>query len=119
MGTEYGVLTLGDLRKFLEEHTAAPDDVHVAVSLPVRFNCDEEDLNFWPKGHPEAHDPSEFYVVPACGIHFTAVELNSSAFADGFVPEEDREEGEEWDFTIEIVPNGKDAHDALRGEDHD
>ena len=118
MATEYSELTLGDLRKFLEAHKAAPDDVPIAVDLPVRFNCDEEGLN-WLKGHPEAHDPNEFYVVPACGIRFSALELNSSEITDVFVPQEQRKPGEVWEFTIEITPSGKEAHVALRGEDHD
>jgi hypothetical protein len=47
------------------------------------------------------------------------MELNSSASADAFVPIEEQEYGEEWDFSVEIIPNGKEAHDVLRGENHD
>ncbi len=44
------LLTLGDLRKFLESHRDAPDDIPVTVSLPVLFNCDDES-NRWSPDH--------------------------------------------------------------------
>jgi hypothetical protein len=47
------------------------------------------------------------------------MELNSSASAEAFVPIEEQQDGEEWDFSVEIIPNGKEAHGTLRGEEHD
>ena len=119
MTIEYHLLTLGDLRKFLEEHKGAQDDVAVTVSLPVYFNCDEDEPELELQGHPERHEPNEYHTVSACNILFNALELNSSASAEAFVPIEEQQEGEEWDFSVEIIPNGKEAHDALRGEEHD
>ncbi len=50
MTFDYHLLTLGDLRKFLESHRDAPDDIPVTVSLPVLFNCDDES-NRWSPDH--------------------------------------------------------------------
>jgi hypothetical protein len=119
MTVEYHLLTLGDLRKFLEEHKAAPDEVPVTVSLPVHFNCDEDGPDLELPDHPERHEPTDFHEVSACNISFNALELNSSVSADAFVPVEEQQDGEEWYFSVEISPNGKEAHDALRGEEHD
>jgi hypothetical protein len=115
---QYYSLTLGDLRKFLGEHADAPDDVPVVVSLPVRFNCDEDEEET-PPDHPERHDTNEMCDVPACYIGLHGTDHNSSTSAEGYIPPEDRGEGEEWDFWVEIVPNQAEAHDALRGTDHD
>jgi hypothetical protein len=117
MTVEYHLLTVGDLRKFLEARKDVPDDVPVTVSLPVRFNCDEDDEDLELPDHPERHDPNEYCSVSACSVHFDAIELNSGDSADGYVPIEEQKEGEDWYFSVEIVPNGKEAHDALRGEE--
>src|SRR5438067_956048 len=54
LAVEYRTLTLGDLRRFLEEFKEAPDDTPVCVSLPVEFNCDDEGLELEER-HPERH----------------------------------------------------------------
>ena len=118
MTMDYHLLTLGDLRKFLEMHSEVPDDVPILVSLPICFNCDEE-MSDEPPNHPELHEPAEYYSVSACSILFTGTEQNSSDTTGAFVSIDERKEGEDWSFAIEIVPNGKEAHDALRGEEHD
>jgi hypothetical protein len=56
-------LTLGELRRFLEECKEAPDDTPVNVSLPVEFNCDDGELEM-EAGHPERHEPNSFEDVP-------------------------------------------------------
>jgi hypothetical protein len=114
---QYHALTLGDLRKFLAEHTDAPDDIPVVVALPTWFNCDDDEDT--PPDHPGRHDANEVHAVPACFIGLQGMEQNSSTTSEGYVPAEDREEGEEWDFWVEIAPDHNEAHDALRGTDHD
>src|SRR6516162_4668751 len=100
---QYHTLTLGDLRKFLSEHGDAPDDVPVVVSLPVRFNCDEDGEEM-PPDHPERHEANETCDVSACYVGLHGMDHNSSTSSEGYIRPEDREEGEEWDFWVEIVP---------------
>jgi hypothetical protein len=118
MEREYHTLTLGDLRRFLAKHKEAPDDVPVNICFPVAFNCDDDGLGL-DSGHPEQHDPNSFESVSACNIVFMAFEENSSASAEEYIPPDEWEEGEEWHFCIDVIPNGQQAHDALRGEKHD
>jgi hypothetical protein len=118
LAIEYHALTLGDLRKFLEEFKDAPDDTAINVSLPVEFNCDDERLGLEER-HPERHEPNSFEDVSACALSFIAIEENSGEIVDGYIPPEEREPGEEWFFSIAIMPNGKEAHDALRGDGHE
>jgi hypothetical protein len=115
---KYPTLTLGDLRRFLQEYKEAPDDTPINVSLPVAFNCDDDGLEL-EEGHPEKHEPNAFEDVPACGIEFTSIEQESEEIVDGYVPPEEREPGEDWHFSISIMPNGQATHDCLRGEGHE
>jgi hypothetical protein len=118
LAMDYHTLTLGDLRRFLEEYKEAPDDTPIHLSMPVEFNCDDDGLEL-EESHPERHDPNAFEDVQACGIMFLAIEENSGDMAEGYIPPEEREQGEDWFFSIVITPNGTDAHNALRGEDHE
>ena len=106
--------TLGDLRRLINNHKDAPDDVPVMMSLPVAFNCDEEGDFRLPDGHPELHEYSSFHLVPALNVMFVAEDANSSTSADGNVHPEDRQPGEDWCFRIEVFPMNDEAHEALR-----
>jgi hypothetical protein len=106
-------LTLGHLRQFLAMHENAPDNIPITVSLPVYFNCDDEDDDF-DDGHPEAHLANSLHVVSACNVVFTGYEENSGADSDSYVPPDEQEPGDDWHFSIELVLDPREAHDALR-----
>jgi len=109
LGVKYATLTLGDLRTFLEQYKDAPDDIPVTIALPLGFFGDENDL---PPDHPEYKAVSAYQSVEACGISFMAL-TESGESADRYIPPEERA-GEEWDFSVEIMPNDEQCYGAMR-----
>jgi hypothetical protein len=109
---DYSTLTLGELRAFLKQYEDAPDDIPVTVALPLGFFGDEGDL---PPDHPEYKAVSASHVVEAAGIVFLALS-ESGDVIEGYIPPEKRG-GEEWDFSVEIIPNDEQCYDALRGNE--
>ncbi len=55
---------------------------------------------------------SAFHSVSATGIAFMAYS-DSGEMTEGYIPPEDRE-GEEWDFSVEIMPNDEQCFEAMR-----
>ena len=106
---EYATLTIGHLRAFLEQHKEAPDDIPVMIPLPLSFFSDLDDM---PPDHPEYKAVSECQSVDACGIGFVGV-TEDGEVTDEYIPAEDRE-GQDWDFTLEIIPNVEQCFNALR-----
>ena len=102
-------LTLGDLRAFLEEHEDASDEVPVTVALPL--SC-FSDLDKMPPDHPEYKAVSECYSVPVSGIVFEALHESRDS-ANRHIPLHERE-GENWDFSVEIVPHAEESYHAMR-----
>jgi len=107
-------LTLGDLRAFLEQHKDAPDDIPVTVALPLSFLSDEDEL---PPDHPEFKAVSACQSVDASGISLMALS-ESGEMTEGYLPPEKRG-GEEWDFSIEIMPNDEHCYEAMRERDEE
>jgi hypothetical protein len=106
-------MTLGELRRFVKEHSEAPDDTPVTIALPVGFTCDEDSNQDLPEDHPEAHTPDALAVVSASHFIFHSVE----EMADLAGQSEDAGEGMHAGPQIEIVIHPRDAHAALRGCD--
>ncbi len=110
--SNYPTLTLGGLRAFLKQYKDAPEDIPVTVALPLGFFSDEDDL---PPDHPEYKGISACQWVEASGIAFMAFS-ESGETADGYIPPEERED-EQWDFSVEIMPNDEQCYDAMRGNE--
>lgn len=108
-GFDYATLTLGDLRAFLEQSKDAPDDIPVTIALPLSFFGDEDEL---PPDHPEYKAVSAYESVEASGIAFMALSENGEMI-EGYLPRDERG-GEEWDFSVEIIPNGEQCYKAMR-----
>jgi len=104
----YPTLTLGDQRAFLEKHKDAPDEIPVTVALPLSFFSNLDDL---PTDHPESKAVSESYSVAASENFFEAIHESGDS-ADRYFPLEERE-GENWDFSVEIVPHAEDCFYAM------
>ena len=102
-------LTLGELRAYLEQYKDAPDDIPVTVGLPLAFFSDEDEL---PSDHPEYKAVSAFESVDASGVAFLAYS-ESGEMAEGYISPEKRG-GEEWEFCVEIMPNGEQCYEAMR-----
>lgn len=109
---DYNTLTLGQLRAFLEQYQDAPDDILVAIALPLSFFSDEGDL---PPDHPEYRAVSACQVVDACGICFMALSEDGES-TDRYVPPGERH-GEDWEFYIEITPHPEQSFEALREQE--
>ncbi len=109
LGYDLPTLTLGDLRAFLEEHEDAPDEVPVTVALPLSFFSDLDEM---PSDHPEYKAVSECYSVAVTGIFFEA-RHESGDSANRYIPLKERE-GENWDFSVEIVPHAEESYHAMR-----
>lgn len=109
LGYDLPTLTLGDLRAFLEKHKDAPDVVPVTVALPLSFFSDLDEM---PSDHPEYKAVSESYSVAAACIFFEA-RHESGDSANRYIPLEDRE-GQNWDFSVEIVPHAEKSYHAMR-----
>jgi hypothetical protein len=109
LACDYGTLTIGYLRAFLEQHKEASDDIPVVIPLPLSFFSDLEDM---PPDHPEYKAVSECQSVEACGIGFVGV-TEDGEVTDEYVPLEARQ-GKDWEFTLEIIPNEEQCFDALR-----
>jgi hypothetical protein len=105
----YPTLTLGDLRVFLEQHKDAPDEIPVSVALPLSFFSDLDEM---PTDHPEYKAVSESYSVVASGIFFEALHESGNS-AERYIPLKERE-GEQWDFSVEIVPHSEESFHAMR-----
>ena len=113
LGFEYATLTLGNLREFLERYKDAPNDIPVTLALPLGFFSDEDDL---PADHPEYRAVSAFQSVSATGIAFMAYS-DGGEMVEGYIPPDNRE-GEEWDFSVEIMPNDEQCFEAMRERDN-
>jgi hypothetical protein len=113
LGFENATLTLGNLREFLERYSDAPNDIPVTVALPLGFFSDEDDL---PPDHPEYRAVSAFHSVSASGIALMAYSDGGEMVEDYIPP--DQREGEEWDFSVEIMPNGEQCFAAMRERDN-
>ena len=109
LGIKFPMLTLGDLRTFLERYKEAPDDIPVTMAVPLAFFSDEDDL---PSDHPVYRAVSAFESVDASGIAFMAFSA-SGEMTEGYIPPEKRE-GEVWDFCVEIMPNDEQCYEAMR-----
>ncbi len=108
-GYEWPKLTLGDLRAFLEKHKDAPDEVPVTIALPLSFFSDLDEM---PPDHPECKAVSECYSVAVSGVFFEALHDNGDT-ANRYIPLDDRE-GDNWDFSVEIVPHAPESYHAMR-----
>lgn len=107
--------TLGDLRKFMERHKDAPDDLPLVISMPTYFSCDESAPFRLPNDHPDLHEATEYQPASVLNVVFAAMDVGGgSSSADSYIPPEEWEEGEDWLFQIEIIPMDEDAHDILR-----
>jgi hypothetical protein len=106
---DYATLTIGDLRAFLEQHKDAPDDIPVTIPIPLSFFSDLEDM---PPDHPEYKAASEAQSVEACGIGFVGY-TEDGEVTDEYIPR-DAQGGNEWEFTLEIIPNAEQCFDAWR-----
>jgi hypothetical protein len=103
-------LTLGELRRFLDEHKDAPDNTPILVSLPIGFVCDEDSNRQLPEDHPDAHTPDMFHSIAASHLIFTSLE-EMTDLAEQF---EDAGEGLHAGPQIEIILLPLEAHEALR-----
>jgi hypothetical protein len=103
-------LTLGELRRFLDEHKDAPDNTPILVALPTGFVCDEGSNRELPDDHPEAHTPDMHHLVAASHLIFTSIE----EMADLAGQYEDAGEGLHAGPQVEIVLLPLEAHEALR-----
>lgn len=109
---EYGTLSVGQLRAFLEQYKEAPDDIPVTVLLPLSFFSDLDDM---PPDHPEYKAVSEYQSVDACGIGFVGI-TEDGEVTNEYVPVEARQ-GVDWEFALEITPNDEQCFNALRERD--
>lgn len=111
-------LTLGELRAFVQKFQNAPDNVPVTISIPTRFNCEEEFEYLLDRlTEDEVHEPNEYDSINACGINFVGFDANSSTSSDGYIPPNEWEPGEDWDFHVDIAVRPEEAHDLLAGCD--
>lgn len=108
-------MTMGDLRRFVDEHEDVPDNTPILVSLPVGFTCDEDYPHALPEDHPEAHTPDTFQLVAASHLFFTSLE-DMADLAGQF---EDAGEGMHAGPQIEMILLPLEAHAALRDCDKD
>jgi hypothetical protein len=106
---DYETLTIGHLRKFLDQHKEVPDDTPVAIALPLSFFSDLDEM---PPDHPEFKEVSECQYVEACAISITGF-TEDGEFTEFFIPPAQRDEVE-WDFSVEITPNPVQCFEALR-----
>lgn len=106
---DYETLTIGHLRKFLDQHKDVPDDIPVAIALPLSFFSDLDEM---PPDHPEFREVSECQYVEACAISITGF-TDDGEFTESFIPPAERDEAE-WDFSVEITPNPAQCFAALR-----
>ena len=109
LASDYATLSIGDLRAFLEQHKEAPDDIPVIIPLPLSFFSDLEDM---PPDHSEYKAVSESQSVEACGIGFVGF-TEDGEVSDEYIPRE-AQDGKDWQFTLEIIPNSEQCFDALR-----
>lgn len=105
----YTKLTLGHLRAFLEQHKEAPNDVPVTIALPLSFFSDLDEM---PPDHPEYKAVCESYSVEACAVSLLGLAEDGTE-TDRYIPPE-RREGEDWGFSVEIIPNPEQCFDAKR-----
>ncbi len=108
LGYDLPTLTLGDLRAFLEQHKDAPDEVPITVALPLSFFSD---LDKMPSDHSEYKAVCECYSVAVSGICFEA-HHESGDSANRYIPLEERD-GEDWDFSVEILPHDEESFYAM------
>lgn len=80
--------------------------------MPVSFFGDLDDV---PPDAPEYKDVSASQSVEACGISFVGC-TEDGEVADDYIPRE-AQDGKDWKFTLEIIPNAEQCFDALREPD--
>ena len=109
LSSDYATLTLGNLRKFLDQHKDVPDDTPVTIALPLSFISDLDEM---PPDHPEYKAVSEWQSVEACGISITGF-TEDGDFTDSYIPPAERVEVD-WNFSVEITPHPEQCFEALR-----